>query len=80
MIGLFVPTLVTLIEPMEGWTMEPREDRAVEEIRELRRRAAAESGNDPARLIERYLRLQQEQYADRLIDDAVTGGTEPDAA
>jgi hypothetical protein len=59
--------------------MEPREDRAVEEVRELRRRAAAESGNDPARLVERYLQLQQERYADRLIG-GTEGRTEPDAA
>lgn len=59
--------------------MEANNDRAVEEVRELRRRAAAECGHDPARLVERYLRLQ-EKYADRLIDRAPTRRPEPGAA
>ncbi len=59
---------------------EPREDRAVDEVRELRLRVAAECGRDPARLIERYLKLQ-EQYADRLTGPPPTAGrADPDAA
>ena len=58
--------------------MEANNDRAVEEVRELRRRAAAECGLDPARLVDRYLRLQ-EKYADRVIDRAPAGRSEPGA-
>jgi hypothetical protein len=46
--------------------MELREDRALDEIRELRRQVSEACGHDAALLVERYLRLQ-EQYANRLL-------------
>lgn len=48
--------------------MENRDDPAVDEVRELRRRVSQACGHDAARLVERYLRLQ-EQYRERLLGD-----------
>ncbi len=44
-------------------------DQPIDEIRELRRRISARFDNDPARLVDYYMKLQ-EQYRDRLIDTA----------
>jgi len=50
---------------------EIRNDRPIDEIRELRRRISARFDNDPARLVAYYVKLQ-EQYRDRLIVTAKT--------
>jgi hypothetical protein len=42
-------------------------DPVIDEIREARARISAEFGHDPKKLIEHYIRLQQE-HAERLID------------
>ena len=42
-------------------------DQPIEEIRELRRQISARFEHDPARLVEHYIKLQ-EQYRDRLSD------------
>ena len=44
-------------------------DEPIDEIRELRGRISARFDNDPARLVDYYMKLQ-EQYRDRLIDTA----------
>ena len=46
---------------------EIRNDRPIDEIRELRRRISERFDHDPARLVAYYMKLQ-EQYRDRLID------------
>jgi hypothetical protein len=45
---------------------ENREDPVVEEVREIRRRLAAEIGSDPAE-VGAYFREYQKQFADRLV-------------
>lgn len=47
---------------------EPRTeaDAVVEEVREIRRRLSARFDNDPARLVEHYMKYQA-QFADRLV-------------
>ena len=42
-------------------------DPVIDEIREVRHRISARFNHDPARLVEYYMKLQ-EQYRDRLID------------
>jgi hypothetical protein len=50
---------------------EIRDDAPIDEVRELRRRISARFDHDPARLVAYYVKLQ-EQYRDRLIDNAKT--------
>jgi hypothetical protein len=47
------------------------DDAPIEEIRELRQQISARFDNDPARLIEYYLKLQ-EQYRARLVNSPAT--------
>ena len=42
-------------------------DPVVDEVREARRRISEQVGHDPARLVEYYMRLQ-EQYRDRFLN------------
>lgn len=51
-----------------------RRDPIVDEVREVRHQISARFGHDPARLIEYYMKLQ-EQYRDRLV----TAPKPPDA-
>jgi glycyl-tRNA synthetase alpha subunit len=46
---------------------EPKKD-AISWVRESRRRISERFGNDPRRLVEYYIELQ-EQYRDRMISD-----------
>ena len=48
--------------------MPTSDDRPIEEIREIRRRISEQCGHDPARLVEYYMKVQ-EQYKDRLLAD-----------
>jgi hypothetical protein len=41
-------------------------DPVIDEVREVRHRISEEVGHDPARLVEYYIRLQ-EQYRERLL-------------
>jgi hypothetical protein len=41
-------------------------DPTVARIREARRRISEKCGHDPKRLVEYYMKLQEEKYADRL--------------
>jgi len=41
-------------------------DPTIDRIREARRRISEKCGNDPKRLVEYYMKLQAEKYADRL--------------
>ena len=50
---------------------EKRNDQPIEEIRKLRRQISARFDHDPARLVEYYVKLQ-EQYRGRLIDTTKT--------
>ena len=50
---------------------EFRNDRPIDEFRELRRQISARFDNDPARLVAHYVKLQA-QYRDRLIVTAKT--------
>jgi hypothetical protein len=50
---------------------QPPRDVAIDEIREVRQRISAQFGHDPARLLEHYMRLQEE-YRDRLLDGSGT--------
>jgi hypothetical protein len=43
-----------------------RSDPVIDEIREIRQRVSARFGNDPARLVAYYIKLQ-EQHGERLI-------------
>ena len=57
-----------------------KNDEPIDEVRELRRRISARFEHDPARLVAYYVKLQ-EQYRDRLIDNAkTTEGTDQTAA
>jgi hypothetical protein len=42
----------------------------VDEIREVRHRISEEFGHDPKKLVEYYMKLQEEKYADRLVRPA----------
>ena len=44
-------------------------DPVINEIREVRRQISARVGHDPVRLVEYYMKLQ-EQYRDRLVDSS----------
>ena len=68
---LFVPALVTPLNCLEAAMKEIRNDAPIDEVRELRRRISARFDHDPARLVAYYMELQ-EQYRDRLIDNAKT--------
>jgi hypothetical protein len=41
-------------------------DPTIERIREARHRISEKCGHDPKRLVEYYMKLQEEEYADRL--------------
>jgi hypothetical protein len=41
-------------------------DPTIERIREARHRISERCGHDPKRLVEYYMKLQEEKYADRL--------------
>lgn len=41
-------------------------DPIIDQIREVRHRISEEFGHDPAALVEHYMRLEREKYADRL--------------
>jgi hypothetical protein len=41
-------------------------DPAIDEVREVRRQISEQLGHDPARLVEHYMKLQ-EQHRDRLL-------------
>jgi hypothetical protein len=57
-----------------------KNDPPIDEIREVRRRISARFDHDPARLVDYYVKLQ-EQYRDRLIDPAkATEEKDPAAA
>jgi hypothetical protein len=45
--------------------MEP--DPTIARIREIRHRISEECGHDPKRLVEYYMKLEKEKYADRLV-------------
>jgi len=47
--------------------MNPNSDPVLDEIRRVRHEISAEVGHDPDRLVEYYMRLQ-EQHGDRLVD------------
>jgi hypothetical protein len=42
----------------------------VDQIREVRHRISGEFGHDPKRLVEHYMKLQEEIHADRLVRPA----------
>jgi hypothetical protein len=42
-------------------------DPTIARIREARHRISAQCGHDPKRLVEYYMKLQEEKYADRLV-------------
>ena len=46
-------------------------DPVINEIREVRHQISARVGHDPAKLVEYYMKLQ-EQYRDRLVDSSKT--------
>ncbi len=48
--------------------MDP--DPTIARIREARHRISEECGHDAKRLVEHYMRLQEEKYADRLVRPA----------
>jgi len=63
-----------ILSPEEATAMSDaiEEDRGssdpiIDQIREVRHRISAEFGHDPQRLVEHYMRLQEEKYADRLV-------------
>ena len=43
-------------------------DPIIDEIREVRHRISEECGHDPAKLVQRYMEMEKEKYADRLVD------------
>lgn len=55
---------------------QPRHDPVIDEIREVRHRISARFDHDPKRLLEYYMRLQ-EQHKDRLLDEVKAGGRYP---
>jgi hypothetical protein len=42
-------------------------DPAIDEVRDARHRISERFNHDPARLVSYYIKLQQEQYQDRLV-------------
>jgi hypothetical protein len=42
-------------------------DPTIARIREVRHRISEKCGHDPKRLVEYYMKLQKEKYADRLV-------------
>jgi hypothetical protein len=42
-------------------------DPIIDQIREVRHRISEEFGHDPARLVEHYMKLEKENFADRLV-------------
>jgi len=42
-------------------------DPTIARIREARHRISQKCGHDPKRLVEYYMKLQEEKYADRLV-------------
>lgn len=42
-------------------------DPTIARIREARHRISEQCGHDPKRLVEYYMKLQKEKYADRLV-------------
>jgi len=55
-------------------------DPVIDEIREARRRISERCDNDPAKLVEYYIQLQ-EQYRDRMLDEAKAANrSDPSAA
>ena len=42
-------------------------DPTIARIREARHRISEQCGHDPKRLVEYYMKLQEEKYADRLV-------------
>jgi len=55
-------------------------DPVIDEIREVRHRISARFDHDPARLVEYYMKLQ-EQYRERLVDTSMENeGTDQSAA
>ena len=45
-------------------------DPIIDEIREVRHRISEACGHDSARLVEYYVKLQETEYADRLVKTA----------
>lgn len=56
-----------------------KNDQPIDEIREVRRRISARFDHDPERLVDYYVKLQ-EQYRDRLIHPIRTDEKDPTAA
>jgi hypothetical protein len=50
---------------------QQQSDPVIDEIREVRHQISARVDHDPARLVEYYMKLQ-EQYCDRLVDTSKT--------
>lgn len=48
-----------------------KHDPPIDELREIRQRISARFDNDPVRIVDYYIKLQ-EQYRDRLIDPPQT--------
>jgi hypothetical protein len=46
---------------------DPLVDPTIARIREARHRISEKCGHDPKRLVEYYMKLQEEKYADRLV-------------
>ncbi len=46
------------------------DDPIIDEIREVRHRISEEFGHDPARLVEHYMKMEREEFADRLVRPA----------
>lgn len=47
-----------------------KSDPTIARIREARHRISERCGHDPKRLVEYYVRLQEKEYADRLVRPA----------
>lgn len=48
---------------------QQRSDPVIDEVREVRHRISARVNHDPAKLVEYYMKLQEE-YSNRLVDTA----------
>lgn len=53
-------------------------DPAIDEVREVRRQISERFGHDPARLVEHYMKLQ-EQHRDRLLPSREQSSTQQPA-
>ena len=53
-------------------------DPAIDEVREVRHQISEQLGHDPARLVEHYMKLQ-EQHRDRLLPSPRQSSTGPSA-